>query len=89
MDGLENAPWRRGRGHRVAAHLFGTAVAGSDPSRSVVDSELQSHEVRGLYVMDASIFPTNMGVNPQHSIMAVVYRAAEALAAKAEARKAA
>jgi choline dehydrogenase-like flavoprotein len=39
--------------------------------------------------MDASIFPTNMGVNPQHSIMAVVYRAAEALAAKAEGRKAA
>ncbi len=89
VDALENTPWKRGQVHLVASHLFGTAVAGSDPSRSVVDAELQSHEVRGLYVMDASIFPTNMGVNPQHSIMAVVYRAAEALAAKAEARQAA
>jgi choline dehydrogenase-like flavoprotein len=30
--------------------------------------------------MDASVFPTNLGVNPQHSIMAVVFRAAEWLA---------
>jgi len=32
--------------------------------------------------MDASIFPTNLGVNPQHSIMAVVWRAAAELAAE-------
>nr|MCU0672000.1 GMC family oxidoreductase [Myxococcota bacterium] len=66
-----------------------TAVAGSDPSRSVVDPMLESHAVRGLYVMDASVFPTNMGVNPQHSIMAIVWRAAEQLARRAEQRAAA
>ncbi|MFW6050677.1 MAG: GMC family oxidoreductase N-terminal domain-containing protein [Myxococcota bacterium] len=80
VDALERAPLRRGDFHLVASHLFGTACAGSDPSRSVVGPDLQSHEVPGLYVMDASVFPTNMGVNPQHSIMAVVWRAAEWLA---------
>ncbi len=66
--------------HMMASHLFGTAVAGSDPTRSAVGPDLQSHDVPGLYVMDASVFPTNLGVNPQHSIMALVWRAAERLA---------
>jgi len=89
VDAAERKPWGRNDIHLVASHLFGTAVAGADPRRSVVGPDLQSHRVRGLYVMDASVFPTNMGVNPQHSIMAVVYRAAEALAAEATLRAAA
>jgi choline dehydrogenase-like flavoprotein len=66
--------------HLMASHLFGTAVAGRDAATSVVGPDLQCHDVRDLYVMDASVFPTNLGVNPQHSIMAIVYRAAERLA---------
>jgi choline dehydrogenase-like flavoprotein len=66
--------------HMVASHLFGTACAGSDPRTSVVGPNLEVHGVRRLFVMDASVFPTNLGVNPQHSIMAVVFRAAERLA---------
>jgi choline dehydrogenase-like flavoprotein len=66
--------------HLLASHHFGTAAAGSDPKRSVVAPTLQTHAVRGLYVMDASALPTNLGVNPQHTIMAVVRRAAEWLA---------
>jgi len=66
--------------HMMASHLFGTACAGADPRTSVVGPDLQSHAVSGLYVMDASVFPTNLGVNPQHSIMALVWRAAERLA---------
>ncbi len=69
-----------GRVHLLASHIFGTACAGSDPRRSVVDPSLRTHAVGSLYVMDASIFPTNLGVNPQHSIMAVCFRAAERLA---------
>jgi choline dehydrogenase-like flavoprotein len=30
--------------------------------------------------MDASVLPENLGVNPQHTIMATVFRAAERLA---------
>lgn len=77
---LEEAKLTRGDMHLVASHLFGTACAGSDASRSVVGPDLMSHDVDGLFVMDASVFPTNMGVNPQHSIMAVVFRASEWLA---------
>jgi choline dehydrogenase-like flavoprotein len=66
--------------HLMASHHFGTASAGRDPRHSVVDERLQSHDVARLFVMDASVFPTNLGVNPQHSIMAVVFRAAEWLA---------
>lgn len=80
--------WDRGSIHLVASHLFGTATAGADPRRSVVGADLQCHSTPGLYVMDASVFPTNMGVNPQHSIMAVVYRAAEALGERAAMRRA-
>lgn len=77
---IEEADPTQGDFHFMASHLFGTAVAGKESTASVVGPDLQSHEVRGLYVMDASVFPTNMGVNPQHSIMTVVYRAAEKLA---------
>jgi choline dehydrogenase-like flavoprotein len=65
----------------MASHLFGSACAGRDPARSVVGQDLQAHALPGLYVMDSSVFPTNLGVNPQHSIMGVVWRAAERLAA--------
>ena len=80
---VEKAPLKRGDFHFMASHLFGTACAGTDPSRSVVGEDLQSHEIPHLYVMDAAVFPTNMGVNPQHSIMTVVWRAAERLAESA------
>ena len=29
------------------------------------------HGVEGLIVADASVIPTNLGVNPQHTIMAL------------------
>jgi choline dehydrogenase-like flavoprotein len=77
---IRDARVRRRDLHLVASHHFGTATAGADPRRSVVGPQLESHELPGLFVMDASVFPTNLGVNPQHSIMAVVFRAAEWLA---------
>jgi choline dehydrogenase-like flavoprotein len=79
-DWITDPRVRRRDLHLVASHHFGTACAGADPRRSVVDARLQCHALPGLFVMDASVFPTNLGVNPQHSIMAVVFRAAEWLA---------
>ncbi len=63
----------------VATHLFGGARAGSGAGGFVVDGNLKVHGVDALYVMDASIFPSNTGVNPQHSIMAIATVAAERL----------
>ncbi|MBX3181433.1 MAG: GMC family oxidoreductase [Polyangiaceae bacterium] len=68
------------RFHCIAAHLFGTAKLGLSPHSSVVDLQGQVHDSPGLYVMDSSIFPTNLGVNPQHSISALAWLLSERLA---------
>ncbi len=65
--------------HYIAAHLFGTAVMGRDPASSVVAPTGESHELPGLYVIDSSVFPTNLGVNPQHSISALAWLVAARL----------
>jgi choline dehydrogenase-like flavoprotein len=66
--------------HGIASHLFGTAVMGPDPAHSVVGARGELHGAPGVYVADASIFPTNLGVNPQHSICALAWRIAEGIA---------
>ena len=89
MLALEHAPLRRAQVHLVASHLFGTACASSDPKRGVVGADLAVHGRDALYVMDASVFPTNLGVNPQHSIMGLVTVASEQLAERASFSRAA
>jgi choline dehydrogenase-like flavoprotein len=66
--------------HCIAAHLFGTAIMGKSAFSSVVGPDLQAHDLPGLYVTDSSVFPTNLGVNPQHSICAISWLAAERIA---------
>jgi choline dehydrogenase-like flavoprotein len=78
---LDGAPFDPRACSMLATHLFGGCRAGKDPRASVVDPQLRVHGVRGLYVMDASVFPANTGVNPQHSIMAIALVAARRLAA--------
>lgn len=80
VEGLERYDVKPTQLNMMCSHLFGSATAGSDPSRAAVSPELAVHGVDGLYVMDASVLPTNLGVNPQHTIMGVVWRAAERLA---------
>ncbi len=60
----------------MAFHPLGSARAGADPDRSVVDPQLRVHGVEGLYVADASVVPTPLGVNPQITIMALATRLA-------------
>ncbi|MBX3192721.1 MAG: GMC family oxidoreductase [Labilithrix sp.] len=55
----------------IATHLFGAARMGPDPKTSVVGRDFGVHGAEGLYVVDSSVFPTNLGVNPQHTIMAM------------------
>lgn len=55
----------------AVTHMFGTCRLGSDPARSVVRPDFRHHAVDGLYVADSSVFPTNTGVNPQTSIIAL------------------
>lgn len=85
LDALAERPVSRADFHLVASHLFGTTSAAADPAVGVVDPSLAVRGAEGLYVMDASVLPTNLGVNPQHTIMGVVWQAAERLAERARA----
>jgi choline dehydrogenase-like flavoprotein len=87
IEAIAAHPLRAADLHVTASHLFGTACAGADPRTTVVGPDLQSHELPGLHVMDASVFPTNLGVNPQHSIMALAWRGAERLAEEDRSRR--
>jgi choline dehydrogenase-like flavoprotein len=63
-----------------AYHPLGTARMGLDPGASVVGPDHQSHDTRGLYIVDGAAVPTSLGVNPQVTIMALATRAAEKIA---------
>jgi choline dehydrogenase-like flavoprotein len=64
----------------MAFHPLGTARAGADPARAVVDPGLQVHGVRGLHVADGSVVPSSPQVNPQVTIMALAVRLGRGLA---------
>ena len=49
---------------------------GSDTYHSVVKSSGETWEVEDLYICDASVLPTSLGVNPQLTIMALAMRTA-------------
>ncbi len=66
--------------HGIASHMFGTATLGRDARGSVVNPTLECHDAPGVYVIDSSVFPTNMGVNPAHTISAIAWLAAEHVA---------
>jgi choline dehydrogenase-like flavoprotein len=63
----------------MAFHPQGTARMGENPREAVTDSSGRVHGTPGLWVGDASLFPTSCKVNPQITIMAVASRVAAAL----------
>ncbi len=79
MDALDHLPDDPRLFHGIASHMFGTALMGSDDTKTVVADDGQCHELPGLYVADSSIFPTNMGVNPAHTISAIAWHIAECI----------
>ena len=76
---LDEVPMQPKRQTVILSHLFGGAVMGDDPRRAVCDTHGRVYGVDGLVVADASGIPTTLGVNPQHTIMALARLHAEAL----------
>ncbi|HEX6047728.1 MAG TPA: GMC family oxidoreductase, partial [Gemmatimonadaceae bacterium] len=60
-----------------SAHVNGTCRLGTDPRVSGVDPSGERFGARGIYVVDGSLFPTGLGVNPQLTIMALATVIAE------------
>lgn len=63
-------------GPKVAQHIIGGTIMGSDPAVSVTDSHGQTHDLANLYVAGSGLFPTSSAVNPTFSIHALALRSA-------------
>ena len=76
----------RGRGYDTSNttffsyHQMGSCRMGADPMRGAIDANNESHEVKDLFVVDASTFPTASGVNPMLSIYGIAHRASMGIA---------
>ncbi len=64
-----------------SAHQMGSCRLGADKKTSVADPYGEVHGVKGLYIADASGFPSASGVNPMLSVMALAYRVAQRIKA--------
>lgn len=64
---------------RWAVHEAGIARMGNDPKKSVLNQFQQTHDIRNLFVMDASGFPSNPSQNPALTIMALCVRSCDYL----------
>ena len=73
---IEQAPYGPADVTIFTAHQMGSCRMGRDPSDSVADGRGQLHDVEGVWIGDASAFPTAPGVNPMVSIMSLAHRTA-------------
>ena len=64
---------------RWAVHEAGVARMGTDSRKSVLTQFQQTHDVKNLFVMDASGFPSNPCQNPTLTIMALCVRSCDYL----------
>jgi choline dehydrogenase-like flavoprotein len=62
-------------------HPQGGNILSGDPKLGVVDPEFRAYGYDNLFVCDASVFPTSLGVNPQLTVMAMADYAAPFVAA--------
>ena len=61
---------------------------GNEPDNSVLDRWSESHDVKGLFVIDGAAFVTAAAVNPTNTIQALALRAADQIIEKSNLIKA-
>jgi choline dehydrogenase-like flavoprotein len=76
LERLEGASYGPADVVLFSAHQMGACRMGSDPSDSVADGRGELHDTKGVWIGDASAFPTAPGVNPMISIMSLAHRTA-------------
>jgi cholesterol oxidase len=62
-------------GTPATAHIMGGCSIGKDDNSGVVDANHELFNYPGAYVVDASVVPANLGVNPSLTITAMAERA--------------
>ena len=78
---LDRAPFASGRVAVFSAHVMGGAKMGDDAQQSVVRSaDLRHHAIANLHIVDGSVLPTSLGVNPQETIYGLAHQTATAWA---------
>ena len=82
-EAMDEAGWDSGRLAMFSFHIMGTSRLGGAAKTSATNPEGECWEVRNLFVMDGSSFPSASGVNPMISIEAIAHRNASALAVRA------
>ncbi len=63
-------------------HLMGTVMMGDDPSSSVVDRNLRTHDHENLFLVTTGVFPTSTATNPTLTGYAMAIRAGHYLASE-------
>jgi len=79
IERARRLPPRAGGIQLFAAHQMGSCRMGADPQTSVANPYGELHDTPGVWIGDASAFPTPSGTNPMISIMALAHRTAEAI----------
>jgi choline dehydrogenase-like flavoprotein len=78
---VDTMPWAPCRVGIFSAHQMGGCMMSDDKKLGVVRAEDgRHHEVDNLHVIDGSLFPTSVGVNPQMSIYGLSHLLATRLA---------
>ena len=84
VERLKRVPLRAGGFRLFAAHQMGTCRMGADPQASVANPYGELHDTPGVWIGDASAFPTASGTNPMITIMALAHRTGEAILTTAQ-----
>jgi choline dehydrogenase-like flavoprotein len=80
LAALESAPYGALKHSIFTAHQMGGCRMTHDPTTRVVDTEHRVEGFENLYVVDGSVLPTSLGVNPSETIYALAHRAVDCIA---------
>lgn len=78
---LDELPYGPHHVYSASAHQMGGSLMSDNPAHGVVRSgDMRHHQLKNLHILDGSVFPTSLGVNPQLSIYGVCSLAATQIA---------
>ncbi len=81
LAGFEATSFKPSELRLEAFHPMGTARIAADPRQGACAVDGSLHGTRDLYVADASLFPTSVGVNPMMTVIAFAKQVARRVAA--------